>query len=709
MNRDYAEKAKNLEALFEPTSIAVVGANNVKGTVPGDIFRNLLKTGFQGTLFPVSPGEKHIASVKSYKYVIDIEDPVDLAVIVFPSSVGHLALEQCGKKGINNVVIISAGYREVGEKGARLEKQLVEIAEKYGISFIGPNCLGIINTNPEVVMNASFAREMPDQGDIAFVSQSGALCTAVLDYARAKHIGFSKFVSTGNKANMGEIELLHYLKDDPKTRVVLLYLEEITDGSGLMNAAREVIAAGKPVLAIKSGRTEHGAAAASSHTGSLAGSDEICNAAFRQAGIIRCKDIEEMFNRAIAFTYQPLPANNRVAIVTNAGGPGVLVTDAVVEDGLAVTGFTPETSALLRKKLPKTANTKNPIDVIGDARADRYHLAVSAVLEDPNVDGVFVILTPQSMTEIDSIAEEICRVSEKYGKPIYASFMGEADVASGIDILLRNHVPHYILPESMSDAFRATSRFQKMLGRKAEEVVSFDDVDRQAAHRILDQAIGEKRSWLPEDEATEVLRAYGLPVKDSGVAGSADEAVREAERIGFPVVIKILSGDIVHKSDVQGVVLDVGSSEEVGNVCGDMLSRIKEAMPDAEVKGFFIQKMIPKGEEVILGIKRDPNFGPVLMFGFGGVFVEIFKDVSFGVTPIDSGTVDDMISGLQASPLLQGARGRPRRDLEAIKEAMLRLSLLATDCPQIKELDINPIIVLEEGKGCFVADARIIL
>lgn len=709
MKKNYADSINAVEALFEPKSIAVLGANNVKGTVPSDIFENLLKTEFRGILYPVSPGEKRIGSVKAHKYVIDIEDPVDMAVVVFPSSVMHLALEQCGQKGIKSAIVISAGFKEVGGKGLEREKKMLEIADKYGITFIGPNCLGVINTDPDVMLNASFARQMPEAGSIAFLSQSGALCTAVLDYARAKHIGFSKFVSTGNKAQISEIELLYYLKDDPKTKVVLLYMEDIGNGPELMKAARAVIEAGKPVLAIKSGRTTEGASAASSHTGSLAGSDEICEAAFRQSGIIRCRSIEEMFNRAIAFAYQPLPESKRIAIVTNAGGPGVLSTDAAVGMGLEMASFEPETTAFLKKKLPNTANIKNPIDVIGDARADRYDWAVSAVLEDPNVDGVFVILTPQSMTEIESIAAQICVVSEKYGKPVYTSFMGEADVAAGIDILQKHHIPHYILPESMCAAFAATLRFKEESGVAAEPFEPLDDVDREAAHRILDKAREEGRSWLPEDLASEVLKAYKIPLFESGTAATTEEAVKVADRIGYPVVLKVLSDDIIHKSDVGGVVLDVGSPEAVAGECKAMLERIRQKQPDAAVKGFFVRKMIPPGEEVILGVKRDPAFGPVVMFGFGGIFVELLKDVSFGIVPVDAGTVESMVTGLKASPLFTGIRGRTPRDMESVRDCIRRIAQLAEECPQVRELDINPLIVLDEGKGSFAADARIIL
>ena len=424
---------QNLARIFNPRSIAVVGTNNVKGTVPYDILFNILKTEFTGIVFPVSPGEKSICSIKAYKYVLDITDPVDLAIIVFPNAVCHMALEQCGQKGIKGVVIISAGFKEVGEKGMDREKQLRQIAKKYDISIIGPNCLGIINTDPAVNLNASFARKMPEQGNIGFLSQSGALCTAVLDYALAKHIGFSKFISFGNKTDISEIDLIYYLMDDEKTRVILLYLEEITDGRALMQAARDVTRmSGKPILLLKSGRTEEGASAAASHTGSLAGNDEIYDAAFKQAGIIRCDDIEEMFNIAIAFAYQPAPRSNKIAIITNAGGPGVLTTDAAIHDGLQLAIFSEETTREFRKSLPATANIKNPVDVIGDARADRYNIAMNGAFRDDGVDAVFVILTPQSMTDIETIAREVVEVSVQYSKPIYSSFMGEADVAPGV-------------------------------------------------------------------------------------------------------------------------------------------------------------------------------------------------------------------------------------------------------------------------------------
>jgi acetyltransferase len=710
MSIDIPDKIKNINRIFHPQSIAVLGANKVKGTVPADILINILKAEFKGVLYPVNPKENHISSIKTYKYVIDINDPVDLAVIVYPSSVMHMALEQCGQKGIKSAIIISAGFKEVGGQGIEREEQIKEIAKKYGISFIGPNCLGVINTDPSVRLDASFARKMPEEGNIAFISQSGALCTAVLDYAQAKHIGFSKFVSIGNKADISEIDLLYYLKDDPKTKVILMYLEEIGDGPGLMNAARTVIEqAEKPILAIKSGRTSAGASAAASHTGSLAGSDEICDAAFKQSGIIRCDDIEEMFNKAIAFTYQPLPKSNRISIVTNAGGPGVLTTDAAIKCGLELPKFSTETTSILKKSLPKTANINNPVDVIGDARADRYSVAVSSILKDPNVDGVFVILTPQSMTEIESIATEISHLASQFDKPIYTSFMGEADVAAGIDILQRNKIPHYILPESMPISFATTYKFKKMLEEIRDPVESFNDVNKEAAHSILNKAIKEGKKYLPEEEAAKVLEAYNFPMLKSGLAKSELEAIELSEALGYPVVMKIMSDNIIHKFDVGGVILDIKSKKEAAESYKKIIENVNKNIPDANIKGVFVRRMIPPGEEVILGLKRDVTFGPVIMFGLGGIFVEIYKDVNFRIAPLDKKSVDNLITETKASAILSGARGRIPRDINSIKQCIMRLSQLALDCPEIRELDINPLIVLEDGKGSFVADTKIML
>ncbi len=704
-------EAKNsLDPFFYPKSVAVIGTTDVEGSVPFDIFYNILKDRLRGIVYPVSPGKKHIAGVRTYKYVLDIEGPVDLGILVFPSAVCHMALEQCGQKGIKAVIIISAGFREVGGAGIEREQKIKDIAKKYGIRIIGPNCLGLINTDPTSHLNASFARKMPAEGNIGFLSQSGALCTAVLDYAQGKHIGFSKFVSFGNKADVSEIDLIYYLKDDPKTKVILLYLEEVVDGRGLMKAAEAAVReGGKPVLAIKSGRTSAGAAAAASHTGSLAGSDEICDAAFRQAGIIRCTTIEEMFNRAIALSYQPLPEKDRIAIITNAGGPGVLAADAAVRNGVELARFTEKTAELFWKKLPRAGNQSNPVDVIGDARADRYEIAVEGALADDNVDAVSVILTPQSMTDIEDIAQNICHVGEHNKKPLYTSFMGEMDVEPGIDLLQRHKIPHYILPEDMLDAFAASCRFRDEMARKLDEPKVFKDVDKATAQKVLEEAAKAGRHHLPEEEADKVLEAYKLPVVPRALVQSAEDAAKQAAKIGFPVVLKIVSDDVVHKFDVGGVVLNVADEKAASDAYNSIIKNVGKAKPDAKIKGVLVARMISGADEVILGVKQDNSFGHAIMFGLGGTFVEIFKDVSFRAVPIGKTSAAEMVQDVKAYKLLAGARGRNPRDIAAIEECLLRLSQLASDLPQIKELDINPLMVQDKGKGCHVADARIMI
>jgi len=693
------------DRLFRPVSIAVLGVTPTPGTVPYDIFHNILSSGYTGVLYPVAPGKRSISAVRAYRYLTDIEDEVDLAVIVFPASVCERALTMCGEKGVKGVIMISAGFREVGPEGAKREQRIRDICRDYDISLIGPNCLGVINTDPEIRLNASFARKMPAEGRIAFLSQSGALCTAVLDYARGKHIGFSKFVSFGNKAGVTEIGLLDYLHKDDKTDVILLYLEELRDGRGLIEEARKITSGpnAKPILAIKSGRTPQGADAASSHTGSLAGEDAVCDAIFREAGIIRVNSIEELFDTAILLTNQPMPESDRVAIVTNAGGPGVMATDAAVSVGLKIARFTPETTEALKATLPAAANVKNPVDVIGDARSDRYEAAVNAVLHDPGVDQALVILTPQSMTDIDAIARAVVRVQRNSTKPIACSFMGATDVESGIRILQEANVPHYILPESACVAMANVQRFCTGRARPAEAFEPLP-VDTAAARALIEPA---EAGYLREDQALAVLAAYGLPVPPHRLCRSADEAVAFADQAGYPVVLRVVSPQIIHKFELKGVALDLTDADAVAQAYAEMISHVGQARPDAEIAGVLVRPMIPPGHEVILGAKRDPMFGPILMFGLGGVFVEVFRDVTFGLAPVTTHQASRMIRGIRSLELLQGARGTEPADLESIEVALRRLGQLVADFDRISELDVNPLIVGPVGRGGAVADVSI--
>ncbi|HBO43147.1 MAG TPA: acyl-CoA synthetase [Planctomycetaceae bacterium] len=694
-----------LQAVFAPRSIAVCGVTPTPGTVPFDIFYNILSSGYRGTVYPVAPGKRSICAVKAYRYVLDIEDEVDQAVIVFPSSVVERALRQCGEKGVKSVIVISAGFREVGPEGVRREQRLKDVCREFGMSMIGPNCLGVINTDPKVQLNASFARKMPANGRIGFLSQSGALCTAVLDYAQEKQIGFSKFVSFGNKAGVTEIELFDYLHQDPETDIILLYLEELRDGRGLIEMARRVTRGDnpKPILAIKSGRTPQGADAAGSHTGSLAGEDSVCDAVFREAGIIRVNSIEQLFNSAIMYAYQPMPAGDRLAIVTNAGGPGVMATDAAVRVGLSIPRFTKETTARLKAALPETANVKNPVDVIGDARADRYGAAVEAVLEDPNVDQALVILTPQSMTDIESIAEGVCRLHATATKPIACSFMGAADVGVGIKLLQDAHIPHYILPEWACEAMADVQSVRKWRQQPIGPPTPLP-VDRAAVESILD---GAGEGYLGEEQALAVVGAYGLPVPPCKLCNTADEAVAAAERFGYPAVLRVVSPQIVHKSEVHGLELNLRDADAVRTAFERMWRRVGQIMPEAQITGLLVRPMIPSGHEVILGGKRDPSFGPTVMFGLGGIYVELFKDVTFGLAPLDQYTAAHMVRQVKAFRLLEGARGGAASDIDAIQECLIRVGQLIGDFDRILELDVNPLIAGPASEGNMVADVRI--
>ncbi len=613
-------KAKNFQQIFYPSSIAVVGATNTPGTVPNDIFTNIMRSGYPGPIYPVSPGHATISGTKAYKYVIDIPHPVDLAVIVFPSTVCALALEQCGQKGVKAAIVISAGFKEVGQRGKELEDKLKGIAEKYDISIIGPNCLGVINTDPITQLNASFARKMPEEGVIGFLSQSGALCTAVLDYALNKHIGFSKFVSFGNKADINEVHLLRYLLSDEKTKTILLYLEEVSLGRELIKLLKEN-SNRKPILALKAGRTSEGIAAAQSHTGSLAGSDEVCDAAFKQLGIMRAKNLEEMFNHAIALTYQPLPKSNRIAVVTNAGGPGVMAADASIENGLELAKFTPRTSEILKKSLPRMANTKNPVDVIGDARADRYDAALTSISRDDNVDGILCILTPQSMTDIESIAHLVCRVEKQMNKPLLCSLMGGSDVLSGVEILQERHIPHYSLPESACQSFAATVRYTRWLSRPKSIVKTFE-VHHSRVKEIIENSLSADKSYLPEPEALAVLNCYGFAILEYKIAKSSEEAVTFSEEIGFPVALKVTSSNVIHKSDVGGVLLNLKNKGEVEQGFNQIIDNVQTKESDDELFWVIEEEMAPPGKEIIMGIKRDARLGPVVMLSLAGVYVE---------------------------------------------------------------------------------------
>ena len=708
---------QDLSRVLSPHTVAVIGASRKEGSVGEAIFKNLLKADFQGALYPVNPKADSLHGVKCYASLSHIKDPIDLAILIVPNTVVPSVLKECAAAHIPGVVVVSAGFKEIGGHGIELENQIKRIAEENGIALIGPNCLGFINTDPRVQLNASFAATMPKAGNIAFLSQSGALCTAVLDYAKGKGIGFSKFISMGNKAVTNELDFLRALRDDPMTDVILMYVEDIADGQEFISLARHITGEThkpKPIIAIKSGRTEAGAKAASSHTGSLAGSDDIYDAVFLQSGVLRVETVEELFDCAVAFSRQPLPKGNRIAIVTNAGGPGIMATDAAVRYGLELAKLEPATVEQLQKELPITANVNNPVDVIGDARHDRYEAAIRAVAKDPNVDGVVVILTPQSMTDIREIGEVVTsvaasmKISPWMAKPILASFMGITDVSVGVAILEKAGIPHYVFPENAVRALSQMHRYQKNWLDRPRTEVKIYPVQREVAAKIFKQVRADGRTYIPEVEALKVFEAYGLPTLKSRLVKTEEEAVATANEFGFPVVLKIASPAIVHKLDAGGVVINIQNAAELSLAFRKMINTATVLVGADKVWGAEVQQMADKGVEVFLGAKRDPKFGPLIVFGLGGTFVEVFRDVSFRLAPMREWTTRAIIEKSKAYQILRGYRGQ-EADIAKVSECLGRLSQLVVDFPEIEELDINPLIVYPLGNGARVLDGRIVL
>lgn len=694
----------DLDTLFAPTSVAVIGASNRPGSVGRAIFTNILLNEYTGTVYPVNPKDRSISGVRSYPSVQDLPESVDVAVVVVPAAIVPEVTEECGKKGVKNLIVISAGFREVGQDGATLERQVTTLARKYSMRMIGPNCLGTINTDPQVRLNASFASQMPLRGSIAFASQSGSVGEAVIDYAASEGIGFSKFISVGNKADINENDVLEYLQTDQQTKVILLYIEDIVDGRRFVDTVTRVTQ-DKPIIAVKAGVSPEGAKAASSHTGALAGSDEAYNAILRQSGVIRVESIIDLFDYARAFAKQPLPRGNRVAIITNGGGPGIMATDASIQYGLQISQFSEVTKAKLRAGLPKEASVNNPIDLVGDAQADRYELALQA-LQDDSVDCSLVLLTPQAMVDLKKVAETIASVGPRTGKTILTSILGLTDITPAVEVLESNNIPHYVFPEAAVPALAAMYEYQRWVTRPRTQVRHFD-IDTKRAQEILSTAKSARLTNLPQDDALKILGIYGLPVIKTESASSKEDAVASAKRIGYPVAMKIVSPDVIHKIDIGGVKLDLNSDEDTSKAYDEIQRNVKSNLPNARIEGVIVQEYLTGGAETIVGIHRDPKFGPLLMFGLGGIYVEAYRDVSFRLAPIRELSATNMIGEIRGNKILQGFRGQPPSDTGAIVECIQRLSQLSMELPDVIELDVNPLVALEHG--CRALDARIII
>ncbi|HCC84630.1 MAG TPA: acyl-CoA synthetase [Candidatus Pacebacteria bacterium] len=697
----------SFSALFYPKAIAVIGASRKIKTVGNDIIKNLVTQGYQGEIYPVNPKADVLYGRQVYATVGEIPGQIDLAVIAVPTTSVLQMVREAAARGATAIVVISAGYKEIGN--LEQETELAQLCAQLGVSLIGPNCLGVLNA--EIKMNASFAATMPKAGNIAFISQSGALCTAVLDYAKELGIGFSKFVSIGNKADVNELRLIEYFAEDPKTAVIAIYVEQLTGANQLIAAIQKITRGPnpKPVLFIKAGRTTEGATAVASHTGSLSAGDAAYTALFNQSGAIRAVSISELFEFAKIFSKNQLGKLEKVAIITNAGGPGVLTTDEVIDNGLQLAKLASETTEALKAVLPPAASVKNPIDVLGDAMSDRYEQALTLVERDPNVDGLIVVLTPQSMTEVTRTAHAIINLRHNSRKPIAVSFMGSEIVEPGIKLMKEAGVVTTDFPESAAKAMAIFGRFYTWSQTQKGEVKVFTDVNSARVKEIFAAAKSRGQTNFPEAEALEILANYNFPLLKRAHAETAQQAAELLRGNSGKFAMKIVSPDILHKSDVGGVMLNI-TAENVTEKFMEMQQVVLSHQPEAKLNGVILMEMAPsQGQELILGATQISGLGTLLMFGLGGIYVEVIKDVVFAFAPLTETEARRLIESLKVAALFKGVRGQPPVDTEALVAALCRLSQLVMDFPEIIELDINPLLGLSQGQGAVALDARVVI
>ena len=682
-----------LSRLFAPERVAVVGASDEEGSVGYAVTSNLLGS-FEGDVVAINPNQESVLGLHCHDSISEVDDvDVDVVVVAVPAGIAVEVVREAATAGIENVVVITAGFSEAGTDGSARERELIEIAETYELNLVGPNSLGILNTG--VGLNATFGPLDPDAGGISFMSQSGAFITAVLDWAAERNVGFKDIVSLGNKAVLDESDFVREWGDDPETDVILGYLEDVADGQAFVEAAREVTA-DTPVVVVKSGHTEEGASAAASHTGAIAGSDEAYDAAFEQSGVIRVDSVQELFDFASMLAGQPLPAGEHVAIVTNAGGPGVMTTDAVGDSHLELAEFTDRTLETLESDLPAGASIYNPVDIIGDAPVERFERTIDTVLADDNVEMAIVLSCPTATLSFEDLAEATVQLQAEHGTPVAATLMGGNSTEAAASRLSEAGIPSYFDPGRAVRSLEALAEYASIREREYREPTTYD-VDRERAREILETAAqrGDARLGV---ESMALLDAYGIPTPEGEVVGDPSAAAAVAERIEGPVAMKIVSPEISHKSDIGGVEIGVEQAA-VRSTFEDIVSRARNYQPDASILGVQIQEMVDldDGTETIVGVNRDPQFGPLVMFGLGGIFVEIMEDTAFRVAPVSDPEIREMLGEIRAAPLLHGARGRTPADVDALAEVIGRVSQLVTDFPAITELDINPVVAMPDG------------
>jgi acetyl coenzyme A synthetase (ADP forming)-like protein len=696
---------KTLDRIFRPKSIAVIGATPRRGTIGRQLLQNIVDYGFNGVLFPVNPKYKYISSIKCYPSVLDIPDPVDLAIIVVPKEHVLRVAEECGRKGVGGLVIISAGFKEVGGEGAKREAALDELRKKHGFRVVGPNCMGTVNTDPHVHLNATFAPLEPVEGSLAFMSQSGALGVAILLMQKKLHLGVSQFVSVGNKLDVSGSDLLEYWERDKQTKVIALYLESFGDPRRFTTLARRITRK-KPIIVVKSGTTAAGSRAATSHTGALAALDIAADALLYQCGVMRVSTIEEMMDVARALAGNPVPRGDRVCILSNAGGPAILATDAVVNECLRMATLDEATRRKLGEFLPSESSVRNPIDMISSAGAKEYEKALDLVLEDDGVDIVIVVFVPPILIGPMEVIRGVTEAARRHDKPVLCVLMAEDRYYEAVPYEIENAPPLYRFPEDTVRALSAINRYRRWLERPEGKVRRFPIRDKTVS-AIVSGRHGEGGGYLSSSPAGRILQAYGFPTCRFEVVRRDDDVEAAADRIGYPVVLKAHGQEIVHKSDIGGVAVGIGDRSSLEKALKTMRRDLKSAGVLKNLEGFLVQEMAQSGKEVVLGMSTDETFGPLLMFGMGGKYVEVIKDIVFRVMPVTDVDAWEMVKGIRSYPLLEGVRGEKRVDIEFIVESIQRLAQMVSDLPEITELDLNPVIVTPERRSCRVVDFRI--
>ena len=686
-----------LVSFFNPKSVAIIGASRAAGKIGNVIVKNMISSGYTGPIFPVNPKEQEIEGLACYPAVDKTPMPAELAVLSLPASRTLDAAEQCGVSGVKNLVVITAGFKETGKEGLELERRLVETCRQYEMRMTGPNCVGLIDTHTPI--NASFAAGFPLKGEIAFISQSGAMVLSILDWSYRTGLGFSKFVSLGNKADLTESHFIEDAGQDPNTKVILCYIEDVENGAHFLEAARTA-SRKKPVIILKSGTSQAGAQAASSHTGALAGSDLAYETAFRQCGVIRVRSMAELFDLAVAFASQPVPSGDRVAVVTNSGGPGIIAADTIEQKKLQMARFSQETIKQLRGYLPPEANIYNPVDVLGDARADRFRFSLDKTLADPGVDSALVLVCPTAVTEPVETARALVEMRAAYPeKPLLAAYMGGEKLAEGAKVLEEAKIPCFTFPEPAVSSISGLTGYARTRELPAnEQDLRYKCSNLKSVKAILYDVKKDKRLVLLGSEAAEVVEAYGIPAAPTALAASPEEAAKSAGRLGYPVVLKIASPEILHKSDVGGVIIGLDSPVKVRAGFLEIMNNVQRYLPKAAVYGIEVQKMMPKGTELIIGMSKDIQFGPLIAFGLGGIYVNLLKDVSFRLARgLNRREIENMLAETKAYTLLRGYRGEKPADIEAIIGIIGRVARLVTDFPEITEMDINPVFAYNQG------------